>query len=383
VARKSFVGAAKSFVGAVVGLGVVSVALAAVVAGAPDRLERFRTVAAARLGPLQMGDDTVAGEAYREIYTLLDEEIVDNLSSGGPFASVEFLQERLDAFTGAWGATAASVSRIGRLTAVAFQLTDASVGNSVRIYGRLPRMEGDGRAPGGGGGGPPRSAAAPGGEDADAALLTTLTHDGRPALYPLPPAVGGAAQFLVAWEGAASGRGTRALRIDHIRQQGTDVRVMWSTADTFGDGLLARRYSMRGAEIRIRYEVRYPGWTPGCEGQTEEEEIYRLAPGAAKFARVARHDVNAWHRDFRVSVARFFSALSAGDRAALSGLVPDPTVRGRLPRTLAAEPACDAADGANPERVSVAASGAEGPWELTWQRTGSRWRLVHANPVIQ
>jgi hypothetical protein len=363
----------------VVGLGVLSATSAPAGAGAPDRLERFRAVAVAHLGALQMGDDTVASEAYREIYTLLDEEIVDNLSSGGPFASVEFLQDRLDAFTEAWGTTAASVTRSGRLTAVAVQLTEAPVGNSVRIYGSLPRMEGAGRGPGG----PPRGGGAPGGEGADTALLTTLTRDGRPALYTLPPAGGGAAQFVVAWEGAASGRGTRALRIDHVRQQGADVRVMWSTADTFPDGLLARRYSVRGAEIRIRYEVRYPGWTPGCEGQTEEEEIYRLAPGAPKFARVARQDVNAWHRNFRRSVSRFFSALSAGDRIALSGLVPDPTVRARLPRTLTAEPACDAAEGANPEQVSVAASGADGPWELTWHRTGSRWRLVHATPVIQ
>jgi hypothetical protein len=67
-------------------------------AGAPDRLERFRSLATARLAAAQLTDET-ASEAYREIYSLLDDEIVESLSSGGVFASTEFLQDRLDAFT--------------------------------------------------------------------------------------------------------------------------------------------------------------------------------------------------------------------------------------------------------------------------------------------
>jgi hypothetical protein len=205
-------------------------------------------------------------------------------------------------------------------------------------------------------------------------------------VYALPAAPGSATHFLVAWEGSPSGRGTRPIRIDLVRERGDDVRVAWSTADVFPDGLVARRYSVRGAEIRMRYELRYPGWTPGCDGQTEAEDVYRLAPGANAFTRIARHEVNAWHREFRSSVSKLFAALAAGDRTALSGLVPDPGVRGRLPGSLAAEPACDATESgkaaADPERVSVAASAAEGPWQLTWHRSGTRWRLVSASPVI-
>src|SRR5574341_1247310 len=63
----------------------------------PDRLERFRELALTRQSRVPTGVDVVA-EAYREMYALLDEEIVENLASGGLFASPGFLQDRLDAF---------------------------------------------------------------------------------------------------------------------------------------------------------------------------------------------------------------------------------------------------------------------------------------------
>jgi len=317
----------------------------------PDRLDRFKELAASRLSAAQVGE--ADADTFREIYTLLDEEIVESLASGGVFASPEFLQERLDGFNDAWGAAFLEILRLHRLVVGAFQLGDAVAGNTVRVYGRL----GD-----------------------EAALLTTFEREGRPRVFTVPSA--GPEQFMVAWEGPSTGRGTRPLRLDLVRQQGDNVRVVWSTADVFPDGLVARSYAVRPGEIRVRYELRYPGWTPGCEGQTEQEDVYRLASGAAGFVRVSRRDLEPWHRDLRLSVARLFAALAAGDRAALASLVPNAALRDRLPSSLAPEPACDARD----ERagaVSVAAvAAAQRPWTLRWQREGGGWRLTDAMPVL-
>ncbi len=327
----------------------------AAAANGADRLERFRALAASRLAAQQLGDDSGAAETYREVYALLDDEIVENLASGEPFASLAFLQDRLDAFGDVWGSTVVRLARVGPFLVGAFQLTDAPSGNSVRVYGRLRD---------------------------EVALLATFARDGRPSVHPVP-AARGAAQFVIAWEGALSGRGTRALRLDEVREQPDGARVVWSTSDLFPQGLLVRGYAVRGAEIRLEYELHYPGWTPGCDGQTEQEDVYRLSPASGTFARVARRDLNAWHRDFRLSVARLFSALSTGDRRLLATLVPDRGLRDRLPATLTAEPACDAEDGPRHDRVSVAATAEDGPWQLTWERSGAGWRLVRAAPVIQ
>jgi hypothetical protein len=324
-----------------------------VAAGPADRLERFRELAAARLATAQIGEEA-ADETYREIYELLDDEIVDSLASGGVFASVAFLQDRLDGFSEVWGATVVRVMRAGPLTVGAFQLAGGPIGNTVRVYGRLHD---------------------------EAALLTTLSREGRPVLYPMAPAAGDAAQFLVVWEGPPSAQGMRPLQIDLMREHAADgARVVWSSTAAFPDGLFVRRWSVRGEEVRVQYEMRYPGWTPGCDDQTEQEDVYRVTPGASVLQRIARRQVNGWHRDFRLSVSRLFSAISADDRQALSGLVPDASVRSRLPRTLRAEPACDAPDGS--DRVSVAATAERGPWQLTWERRGTQWRLIQAAPII-
>ena len=332
---------------------VLIVAAAAPAVSPTDRLERFRAIAATRLASAQLLDDAASDDAYREIYTLVDEEIVESLGSGGVFASIGFLQDRLDAFGDAWGATVVRLMRVGPLTVGAFQLSDASAGNSVRVYGRLRE---------------------------EPALLATLSREGRPVVYSLPPA-GPRAQFLVVWEGAPSAHGARPLRLEVIRQHGDGVRVEWSSTSAFPDGLFVNHWTVRGTEVRVHYEIRYPGWTPGCAGQTEHEDVYRLTPTEPALVSVTRRQMNAWHRDFRVSVARLFSAISSDDRQALSGLVPDASVRTRLPRSLRAEPACDAADGQAPERVSVAASAERGPWQLTWERRGTQWRVISATPI--
>ncbi len=325
-------------------------------AGLPDRLERFRELALAPERVLQQDGDSPAG-VYREMYALLDEEIVENLASGGPFASTGFLQDRLDAFGDAWGGAALGVARVGRLVVGTFQLSDAGGVNTVRVYGRF---------------------------HGEPALLTTMHRDGRPSVSPLPAAPGGIPQFLAAWEGSASGRGTRALRLDLVRQEGDGVRVTWSTADVFGDTLVARSYAVRGAEFRVRYELHYPGWTPGCEGQTEAEDVFRLAPETGVFSRISRTYHDAWHRELHEVVTRFFSALGVGDTATLARLVPHGPLRRQLSASLRPEPACDAPeDGPTPRLVSVAASDARVPWGLVFRRAGDGWRLARAAQVLQ
>jgi len=321
-----------------------------------DRLERFRTLAATRLTLVGTDDDERAEEALREIYAILDEEIVESLQSGSVFTSLPFLQERLDGFADAWGGASFRLRRFGRLTVGAFQLVESSPGNSVRVYGEAR---------------------------GEAQLQHTFVRDGRPALYPLA-AAGPTPALIVAWEGWPANAGMRLLRLELLRPRADDVRVTWDTAPLYPEGLFARDWGIRGSEVRIRYELRYPGWTPGCESQTEQEDVYRLAPDGATFTRVARRQYNGWHQVLHRSVSGLFAALAAGDRASLAALVPDAELRRRLPATLAPEPACDAPDAAaDPGAVSVAAVEPERrPWALTWRRAGSRWQLVSAMPVL-
>lgn len=320
---------------------------------AADRLERFRELAQSRLAAQAVGIDAGA-DAHREILALVDDEIVESLGSGGVFASTEFLQERLDGFAEAWGGATLRIHRMGTLVVGAFQLSEAPAGGFVRVYGRL---------------------------GAEAALLATLARDGRPTVHPLPRATGGTPQCLVAWEGAPSGRGSRALRLDLVRQRGDGVHTVWSLGD--GDEpLMARAHRVRGGEVEVRYELHYPGWTPGCDRQTEQEDVYRLAPSGT-FARVSRRQLNPWHQALRQAAARLFTALAGGDRGALAAVVPDASLRSRLPTSLTPEPACDAADGTNPTAASVAAAAARGPWALTFRRTGGRWHLTAATPVLE
>jgi hypothetical protein len=336
----------------VVGLAGLAAAGPATPAGRFDRLDRFRELAASRLGLAQVLDEEAPAEAFREIYALLDDEIVESLAAGGPFASLEFVQDRLDTFGEVWGGAALKLARAGPLLVGAFTLVERSAGNSVRVYGSLR---------------------------GEPALLGTFYREGRPSLYGVPGGRDGAT-FLAAWEGPPSGWGTRPLRLDLLRAEPDGARVVWSTAPVLGEGLRARTWSVRGGELRIRYELRYPGWAPGCEGQTEAEDVYRLA-GPGSITRVARREHDAWHRDLHAAVERLTEALAARDEAALAALVPDRGLRGRLPAALRAEPSCDAREGG--ETVSVAAVADRRPWALTFRQAGARWRLIAATPVLQ
>src|SRR5262249_58789156 len=99
-----------------------------------DRLERFRTLAASRLALVGTEEGDRTQEALREIYAILDEEIVESLQSGSVFTSLEFLQDRLDGFADAWGGASFRLRRLGRLTVGAFHLVESGAGNSVRIF---------------------------------------------------------------------------------------------------------------------------------------------------------------------------------------------------------------------------------------------------------
>lgn len=321
---------------------------------AADRLERFRDLAGSRLTALQLGTATRSVEDAREIYALLDDEILQNLESGGLFASPGFLQDRLDGFAETWGGATFRVLRVGALTAVAVHLGEGGT-NSVRVYGR---------------------------RGATSALLATATREGRPALYAVGSGPRAPEQFLVAWEGAASGRGTRELRLDLMRLHADDLSVAWSTADLFPRGLVARRYGVRGSDVSIRYELHYPGWTPGCEGQTEQEDVFRFVPERGTLQRMSRRRFNDWHVTLHESVTRVLVALASGDRGTLAVLVPDRRVRAALPARLERDAACDAREASGPVSVAAVAD-ARRPWTLTFLRAGTQWRLTDAGPVLQ
>jgi hypothetical protein len=327
----------------------------AVAGGPPDPLERFRDLASTRLAVLQLEASGRSADDAREIYALLDEEIVQNVTSGGLFASAGFLQDRLEGFTDAWGGAAFRVMRVGSLVAVACHLGEGGA-DSVRVYG-------------------PRAG--------EVALLATLHHEGRASLHALPAGPQSPTPFLVVWDGAPSGRGSRALRLDLVRQRGDDVAVVWSTADVFPAGLVASDWRVRGADVTIRYELHYPGWIPGCEGQTEQEDVYRFVPERTTFVRAGRRLYDGWHAVLHQAVGRILSALDAGDQRALAVLVPEARLRAALPVTLAREPACDATSEANGPVSVAAVAGGRRPWTLTFQRAGTRWRLTAAGPVIQ
>lgn len=328
-----------------------------------DRLERFRDLAANRQATLQLGALSRSADDEREIYALLDEEIVQNLASGGLFASAGFLQERLEGFAEAWGGAAFRALRVGPLAVVASYLGEGGA-NSVRVYGFL--------------GGAAQQAPLGG----EAALLGAVRREGRPVLHMLPSAPRGPAQFLVAWEGAPSGWGTRELRLEVVRLRGDDVTVAWNTGELYPQGLLARDYGVRGSEVTIRYELHYPGFTPGCEGQTEQEDVYRLVPERGTLVRASRRQFNDWHAGLHQFVTRVLSALAKDDRGTLARLVPEPRLRNALPARLDRDPACDAREPGGPVSVAAVAD-AHRPWTLTFRRAGTGWRLTEASPMLQ
>jgi hypothetical protein len=297
---------------------------------------------------------------------LVDEEVLANLGGGGPFASVPFIQERLDAFADVWGGAAFRLRAVpGRpgqspLLIGAFRLSGDGLASSLRVYAR--------------------TALGPG-------LVRAAVRDAVPDILDWPAGPRGEAQFLVRWTGPSSGRGSRAFGFDLWRRQGRDdVVLAWSTDDRFADGLWVTRVAVRPGEIRLRYELRYPGWKPGCEGQTEQDDVYRPALKSDGLTLGRREVVNGWHRDVQAAAARLFAALAAGDARVLRELVPDAGTRGRLHPGLVLETACDARAPGGSDTVIMAAAEMGGgravPWSLTWTRSPRGWRLTRAVPVL-
>lgn len=339
------------------GIAVLTIRSVALAAAAPDRLERFREIARGGLATIDVAGVERAAAALREIYELLDEEMIESLGSGGVFASPGYLQDRLDAFNSAWGAAVLKVAKHGNVLVGAFRLSDALTGNSVRVYGKVR---------------------------GEATLFAAIHHDGAPTVHPITSASGAPVQFLVAWAGATAARGTQAVRIDLLRVEGERLKTVWSSPAALNEEPIVRTYSVRNGEIRLRYELHYPGWTPGCAGQAEQEDLFRYAPAQRTFVLARRQVHGAAHREFHAVVERLVSAVNHKDVRALGQLVPDARLRARLPASLGREPACDAPDPSNPAVVSVPVTAGEEhrPWTLGFRKAGTAWRLTSAEPVM-
>ena len=195
-----------------------------------------------------------------------------------------------------------------------------------------------------------------------AGLLASLAHEGTPQLHEWPPAGDGAPQLALSWLGGGEGGSGRRFRVEVWRRDARALSRVWSTAEAVGAELVASEVRIARGEVRLRYEARYPGWKPGCEGQTEHEDVYRAGPMAPGVHLARRRVVNGWHRELQEAVTRF-----------PLGLVP--------------EPACEVRPPESPEAVVVAATDERpprrAPWSLWWRRHGRGWRLTGAAPVLQ
>ncbi|MFQ5520429.1 MAG: hypothetical protein ACE5FK_03430, partial [Candidatus Methylomirabilia bacterium] len=317
-----------------------------------DRLDRFRRLAASRLAALEVFGGEPAVDAFREIYELLDDEILENLEAGTVFASEGFLQVRLDAFSEVWGGSTFRILVLpgGDLTVGSFQLSPGPQGNSVRIYRR---------------------------NGVQVELLRVIYREGIPRLHAMPPTRAGEGQFLVLWVGPPTPRGTTALRVELWREQHGRLRLAWSLAESLGPEVYARDYTVRGRELGIRHEVRYRGWKPGCAGQTEHEDLYRYDPASGRFILATRQVYNGWHRELHARVTRLFAALRRHDRKVLAEMGLDRVPQG-LPERLEPEPACDILDGPSPRVATVTATdpGDPHPWAFHFRRTAQGWQFA-------
>jgi hypothetical protein len=348
--------------------GVLAAALLAVAATpavAADRLERFRAVARDRLAVAAPGPERE--RAVAELYEIVDAEVLDSLRAGEPFSSPVFLRERLDALTEAWGGATLRVLRVpaagGRaaLTLGLYSLAGIEVAGSLRVY--------VGTGPG-------------------AALAASSTQDGLLDAQAWPAGPDQVLRVLALWSGPPTAHGARSLRAEVWEARVPDrVQRAWSTASQWPDGLAVSDWRTRPGELVVRYEPPYAGWKPGCPGQLEHEDHYRLAAGGG-FALARRRVANGWRRELGAAAERFFRALPERDARTLAQLVPAPALRARLPRDLGPEPVCEQVGPAGPDGpVTMAATevrdGRRVPWALTWRRGPAGWRLQAAAPVLE
>jgi hypothetical protein len=328
-----------------------------------ERRERFNDVA---LRYAATPDREASADILAELLALVDDEVVDNLKTGEPFASAAFIQDRLGAFGEDWGGASFAVDQPERggsdaITLVLVTVTSGEPRGALRMYRR------------------------------DGGVVTVAAsslNDGAPSLDAWPRSGAGATQVLVSWLGTPTGRGSRPLQLElwRLGAPGGPTRV-WSSAETFPDGLWSIDFTVARGQIKVRRELHYPGWTPGCAGQSEEEDV--LGPARAGVALLRRRVDNAWHREVHAAMTRLLGALATGDSRALADLVPSPSLRARLPRGLELEPACDQLRAGPTPSVVVAATtrGQEPPtlvpWSLEWRRQQRGWRLMAADPVLK
>lgn len=327
-----------------------------------DRLDRFRDLGRR----LQAGPETPAalpGPIRDELLALVDDEVLDNLRSGGPFAAPVFILERLRMLAEVWGGATFEVQPLAAPRAypaslmVTVDLAGPPPAGSVRIYG---------------------------GPSGDPRLVHAETREGRPHASGWPSSRTGVPQFAVAWDDPSGAPTSRPVEIAvwRLAGAGRPARVWRGPGEDAGPPRV-RDYALRPGEIVVRYETPYPGWKPGCEGQTMHEDVYRVPPGGDGIVVARRRVLDGWHRELGMAVARLFAAMERGDARALAALVPEASLRRRLPVEMRLEAVCDM-PGERPGTVVVAATAGERtPWSLTWRRDAGGWRLSAAGPVLQ
>jgi hypothetical protein len=346
-------------------LGVAVCLVSAPLAAAPDRLERFRAVAREQL--VTAVDAAERERAVRDLYELVDAEVLDSLHGDEPFSSVVFIRERLDALMDAWGGATLRVVRIpaagrrGPVTVGLYSLIGVEGSGSLRLY--------VGSGPG-------------------ASLAAASTRDGLLDAQVWPAGPDRLVRVLALWSGPPAAHGVRSLHGELWQVREPDrVERAWSTAEQEPGGLQVSEWRTQPGELVVRYQPHYPGWKPGCADQFEQEDHYRLA--ARGGLAVARRQVtNAWRRDLGAAADALFRALASSDARVVGQLVPAPAVRARLPAGLVAEPVCEQIGPAGPRGpVTMAATelraGRRLPWTLSWTRSPAGWRLSGARPVLQ
>jgi hypothetical protein len=329
---------------------------------APDRLDRFRAVAREQL--MTATDAPARGRAVRDLYELVDAEVLDSLRGDEPFSSVVFIRERLDALMDAWGGATLRVVRIpaaGRRVSVTvglYSLVGVEGSGSLRLF--------VGSGPG-------------------AALAAASTHDGLLDAQVWPAGPDRVVRVLALWGGPPTAHGVRTLHGELWQAREPDrVERAWSTAE---GGLTVTEWRTQPGELVVRYQPHYPGWKPGCVEQMEQEDHYRLAADGG--LAVARRQVtNTWRRELGAAADTLFRAIESADARAVVRLVPAAAVRARLPAVLVAEPVCEQIGPAGARGpVTMAATevrdGRRVPWALSWTRSPAGWRVRGARPVLE
>src|SRR5262245_17606830 len=107
---------------------------------AADRLSQVEALRPVLSATGEASPDEVDA-AVAALFALADDEIIENLRAGEPFASTAFLQERLDNFMTAWGGASFLVHRLGAgasgaVTVGVFTLPGPAPRGSMRVYGR-------------------------------------------------------------------------------------------------------------------------------------------------------------------------------------------------------------------------------------------------------